>query len=118
MDVVETNESFEAASTVSYSSQDPSVVGGLSCNPDVDPWKMGVTISSVSSVRRQAGAEYLHLDSRAQLHACPTKHPGQKVPLPDRGIHTGSGPRLQHDGGRLVTKHPEGRTIRVLFHAC
>ena len=42
-----------------------------------------------------------------------------KVPLPDPGIHTASGARLQHDGGRLVTyKLPEGRTIRVLFHAC
>ena len=28
-------------------------------------------------------------------------------------------PRLQHDGGRMVTyKLPEGRTIRVLFHVC
>ena len=43
----------------------------------------------------------------------------KKVPLPDPGIHTASGARLQHDGGRLVTyKLPEGRTIRVLFHAC
>ena len=42
-----------------------------------------------------------------------------KVPLPDPGIHTASGARLQHDGGRLVTfKLPEGRTTRVLFHAC
>ena len=79
---------------------------------------MGVTINSVST-RRQAGAEYLLLDSGAQLHACPIKYPGQKVPLLDPGIHTASGARLQHDGGRLVTyKLPEGRTIRVLFHAC
>ena len=43
----------------------------------------------------------------------------EKVPLPDPGIHTASGPRLQHDGGRLVTyKLPEARKNRVLFHAC
>ena len=79
---------------------------------------MGVTVNSVST-RRQAGAEYLLLDSGAQLHACPIKYPGQQVPLFDPGIHTASGARLQHDGGRLVTyKPPEGRTIRVLFHAC
>ena len=80
---------------------------------------MGVTINSVSSTRRQAGAEYLLLDSGAQLHACPIKYPGQQVPLLDPGIHTASGARLQHDGGRPVTfKLSEGRTIRVLFHAC
>ena len=53
----------------------------------------------------------------AQPHTCPISYPGQKIPLPDPGIHTASGSRLQHDGGRLVTyKLPEGRTIRV--HAC
>ena len=36
---------------------------------------MGVTINS--------GAEYLLLDSGAQLHACPITYPGQKIPLPD-----------------------------------
>ena len=41
------------------------------------------------------------------------------MPLLDPGIRTALGARLQHDGGRLVTyKLPEGRTIRVLFHAC
>ena len=50
---------------------------------------MGVTINSVST-RGQVGAEYLLLDSGAQLHACPIKYPGQKVPLLDRGIHTAS----------------------------
>ena len=61
----------------------------------------------------------LLLDSGAQLHACPISYPGQKIPLPDPGVHTASGARLQHDGGRLVTyKLPEGRTFRVLFHAC
>ena len=80
---------------------------------------MGVTINSVSSKRRQAGAEYLLLDSGAQLHACPIKYPGKKVPLLDLGIHTASGARLKHDGGRLVTfKLLGGRTSPVLFHAC
>ena len=74
---------------------------------------MGVTINSVSPIRSQAGAEYLLLDSGAQLHDCPITYPRQKIPLPDPGIHTASGARLQHDGGRLVTyKLPEGRTIR------
>ena len=121
LDVVETEEPqpSEIASTVSYPSQDPSVVGELSCISSVDPWIMGVTINSVSSVRRQAGAEYLLLDGGAQLHACPI--PGQEIPLPDPEIHTASGARLQHDGGRLVTyKLPEGQTIRVQFrnHFC
>ena len=99
--------------------KDPSVVGELWCISSVDPWIMGVTLNSVSSTRRQVGAEYLLLDSGAQLHACPLTYPGQKIPLPDPGIHTASGARLQHDGGRLVTYTlPEGRTIRVLFHAC
>ena len=43
----------------------------------------------------------------------------KKIPLLDPGIHTASGARLQHDGGRQVTyKLPEGRTIRELFHTC
>ena len=88
----------ESASTVSYPSKDPSVIGELSCISSVDPWIMGVTINSVSSIRRQAGAEYLLLDSDAQLHACLISYPGQKIPLPDPGIHTASGARLQqHD---------------------
>ena len=79
---------------------------------------MGVTINSVST-GRPAGAEYLLLNSGAQLHARPITYRGQKVPLPDPGIHTASGARLQQDGGRLVTyKLPEGRTIRVLCKAC
>ena len=120
MDVVDTEQPqpSETASTVSYPSQDPSVIGELSCSSSVDPWIMGV-INSVSSIRRQAAAEYLLLHSGAQLHACPITYQGQKIPLPDPGIRTASGPRLQHDGGRLVTyKLPEGRTNRVLFHAC
>ena len=62
----------------------------------------GVTINSLSSTRRQAGADYLLLDSGAHLHGCPIEYPGQRKPLPDPGIHTASGRRLQHDGGRLV----------------
>ena len=121
VDVVETEQPqpSETASTVSYPSQDPSVFGELSCISSVDLWIIGVTINSVSSTRRQAGAEYLLLVSGAQLHACPITYPGQNIPLPDPGISTASGARLQHDGGRLVTyKLPEGRTVRVLFHAC
>ena len=76
-------------------------------------------VRSWVSTKRQAGAEYLLLDSDAQLHAFPIKYPGQNAPLPDPGIHTASGATLQHDGGRLVTYTlPEGRTIRVLSHAC
>ena len=121
VDVVETEQPqpSETSSTVSYPSQDPSVIRELSCVSSVDPWITGVTLNSVSSIRRQAGAEYLLLDSGAQLHACPISYPGQKIPLLDPGIYTASGSRLQHDGGRLVTyKLPEGRTIRVFFLAC
>ena len=73
MDVVETEQPqpSETASTESYPSQDPSVVGELSCISSVDPWIMAVTFNSVSSVRRQAGVEYLLLDCGAQLHAWP-----------------------------------------------
>ena len=78
VDVVETEQlqPSETASTVSYPSQDPSVVGELSCISSVDLWIMGVTLNSVSSTRKQAGAEYLFLDM----------YPGQKIPLPDPGI--------------------------------
>ena len=67
VDDVETEQPqpSETASTVAYPSQDPSFVGELSCTSSVDPWVMGVTINSVSSVRRQAGAELLLLDSGA-----------------------------------------------------
>ena len=74
----------------------------------VDSWVW--TLNFVSSIRRQAGAEYLLLDNGAQIHACPITYPGQKIPLPDPGIQnrTALGARLQHDGGRLVTyKLPE-----------
>ena len=54
-----------------------------------------------------------------QTRARTIRKGGQRVPLPELGIHTAIGARLQHDGGRLVGfKLPEGRTIRVLFHAC
>ena len=77
MDVVETEQlqPSETASTVSYPSQGTSVVGELSCIPT---WIIGVTLNSVSSTRRQAGAEHLLLDSGAQLHACPLTYPGQR----------------------------------------
>ena len=78
MDVVETVESSETATTVSYPSQTPSTIGALSCNSNVEQkgWLTSVTINSVSSTRRQVGAENLLLDSGAQLHACPIKYPG------------------------------------------
>ena len=41
-----------------------------------------------------------------------------KVPLPDSGSHTAREARLKHDGRLMAYKHPEGRTIRVFFHAC
>ena len=55
VDVVEINQSSEAATTVSYPSQTPSTIGAFSCNPDVEQkgWIMGVTLNSVSSTRRQ-----------------------------------------------------------------
>ena len=76
VDVVETNQPSETASTVSYPAQTPITIGALSCNPDVEQkgWIMGVTINSVSTAR-QAGAEYLLLDSGAQHRACPIKYP-------------------------------------------
>ena len=58
------------------------------------------TINSLSSTKRQTGAEHLLHDSGAQLHACPIKYPGQREPLHDHGIHTASGARLQQDEGR------------------
>ena len=121
VDVVETVESSKKATTVSYLSQTPTTFGALSCNSEIEQkgWIMEVTINSLSSTRRQAGAECLLLDSGAQLRACLIKYRGQKVPLLDPGIHTANGARFQHDGGRLVTlKLPEGLTIRVLFHTC
>ena len=65
-------------STVSYPSKDPSVVGELSCISSVDPWIMGVTLNSVSSTRRQVGAEHLLLDSGA--HTCPLTYPVKTTP--------------------------------------
>ena len=78
---------------------------------------MGVTINFVST-RRQVDAECLLLDSGAQIHVCPIKYPGQKkccclMMESKRQVE------LDSDGGRLVTyRLPEGRTIRVLSHAC
>ena len=118
VDVVETEQLqlSETASTVSYPSQDPSVVGELSCISSVDPWIMGVTINSVSSTRRQAGAEYLLLDSGAQLHACPLTYPGQKILFRSWNPHS---KWCKITTRRKTTyKLPEGRTIRVFFFAC
>ena len=79
----------------------------------------GVTINSRCSTTREAGEDILLLDNGSQQHACLVKYPGQRIPLLDLGIHTANGVRLQHDGGCLVRfNFAEGRTIRVLFHAC
>ena len=45
--VMETNQSSETSSIVSYPSQTSSTIGGLLCNPDVEQkvWIMGVTIN-------------------------------------------------------------------------
>ena len=62
---------------------------------------------------------YKDLDSGAQLHACPIKYPGEKVPLPYPGIHSASGGRLQHNGGQLVTyKLPEKTNNSSAFPLC
>ena len=49
---------------------------------------MGVTINSVSSTKRQAGAEYLHSFTPVRLHI-----QDKKAPLPEPGTHTASGAR-------------------------
>ena len=90
-DVVQTSPPCEAASNLSYPPQAPSTIEALRCNPEVQQkgWIMtlkGVTINPLSSTRRQAGVEYFLLDTGAQLHACPIKYPGQRVPLPNPGI--------------------------------
>ena len=97
VDSVETTQLSETASTVSYPSQTPSTFGAFLCDAESEKkgWIMGVTINSLSSKRGHAGAEYLLLDSGAQLHACPIWYPGEKVPLLGPGIHTASGARLQ-----------------------
>ena len=104
VDVEETNQPSQIASTVSCPSQTPRTIGELSCNSNMEPWITGVTINSVSSTKRQGGAEYLLLDSGAQLSRMSDRSvQTKKVLLLDPGIHTASGARLQHDGGRLVT---------------
>ena len=112
------SKSSETASTVSYPSQTPSTIGALPCNPDVEQkrWDRGCDNHfRVLPQEDKLVQSNLLLDSGAQLHACPIKCSGQKVPLPDPGILTASGARLQHDRGRLVTfKLSEGR----LFYAC
>ena len=74
MDVVETEQiqPSETASTQSYLSKDPSVVGEHSCISDVDPCVLGVSLNSVTSTRRQAGAKYLLLDTGMILNSMTT----------------------------------------------
>ena len=63
---------------------------------------------SSCSTRLNAVDNVIALHARPPQHVC---HQRKKIPLPDPGIHSASGARLQHDGGRLVTS-------RRLFHAC
>ena len=81
--------------------------------------KEGGTLSSLLQESRQFGAEYLLVDICAQFLACPTENPGQRVYSLDLGLHTASGARLQHVGGRSVRfQLLEGRTIQMLSHVC
>ena len=90
-----TNQPSETAVNRAYPSQTPSTIGEVSCNSNVEPWIMGVTINSVSSTRRQIWCRVLRfLTVVHSFSSCPIKYPGQKVPLPDPGIHTASGVRL------------------------
>ena len=102
MDVVETEQlpPSETASTVSYPSQDLSVVGELSCVSSVESVDHGCD-NQFLVIRKETS--WCRVDSGAQLRACPLAYPGHKIPLPDPGIHTADGARLQHDAGRLVT---------------
>ena len=81
VDVVETEQPqpSETASTVSYPWQDPSTLGELSSTSNVDLWIMGVTNNCVSTRRQAGAAEYLLLDSGAQLHACPIKYQDKNI---------------------------------------
>ena len=71
-------------------------------------------------VYKETSAEYLLLDSGAQLHACPTKYIQDtkysclilESTLQEEFDSNMTEDDLSH------TKLPEGRTIRVLFHAC
>ena len=124
VNVVQTSQSSETASTLSYRrilhrhEALLKLLGAMQTEKKDGGWIItlgGVTISSLSSTRRQAGAEYLFLDGGAQLHACSIDYPGQRMPWSDPGIHTANG-GLQHDEGRVVRfKLSEGGTIRVLL---
>ena len=55
VDVVETNQSSETASTVSYPSQTPSTIHALWCDPEVEQkgWIIGVTLDSMSFFNKE-----------------------------------------------------------------
>ena len=102
VDVVETEQlqPSETASTVSYPSQYPSVVGELSCISSVDPVDRGcVTQFRVYPQGDKLVPSICFLTVAHSYNACPLTYPGQKIPFLDLGIHTASGARLQHDGG-------------------
>ena len=69
---------------------------------------MGLTINSVSFLRRQVGAEYLLVDSGVQLHAPPIKYLGQIVPFRDPAIHR-EWSRLR-TSGEIQTSRKQNRT--------
>ena len=121
MDVVETNQPSETASILSYPSQTPSTIGALSYNPEVElkGWIMGVTINSLSFLRRQVGAEYLLVDSGVQLHASPIKYLRQIVPFRDPAIHSewSSPPTTLRTAGEIQTSRKQNRTSAFSMRA-
>ena len=114
LDVVQTSPPSETASILSYPSQRPSkrrATESLDHDPGRSDNQFPVFHKETSWCRVFAPCFV--------VQACPVKDPGHRVPLLDPGIHTASGARLRDEGGRLVRfTLPEGRTIRVIFHAC
>ena len=104
---------------MSHPSQTPSTIGELSCNSNVEPWTICVTINPCLFKETSwcrvfcfltVVHSFTHVRSSIQdkMYRCLILDFTLQVEL-----------ELQHDGRRLVTYiFPEGRTIRVLFHAC
>ena len=78
--------------SLSIPSQTPSVIDAIWCNSGEhlegqDSWLFDLVVChSLNSEMRRPGAEYLLLDSGAQIHACPIKYPGEKSVI-DRPWH-------------------------------
>ena len=79
VDVVETNQSSETASTLSYPSQTLSTIEALWCNAERLDHDTVRNDSQFRVFHTETSAEYLLLDSGAQLHACPIQYPGQST---------------------------------------